>query len=135
MTELVGLAELNSKVLKTSRLLHNHFPPDSAFPRVNLQSKEFSDLCALLTKYNAHETFLLRLLHHHTQLPEGSIMLGTKTEDPKGYWTRPVAMANIQVEIHGHIFSVDPRGNNGRGILKALLFLLPSIALTDLTNF
>ncbi|KAJ3560176.1 hypothetical protein NPX13_g9395 [Xylaria arbuscula] len=41
-------------------------------------------------------------------ISEGHILLGNRMVEPLGYWTKPTAIADIDVQnIHGHIFSVD----------------------------
>jgi len=41
-------------------------------------------------------------------ISEGHILLGNSIAEPLGYWTRPTAILDIDLQdIHGHIFSVD----------------------------
>jgi len=57
-------------------------------------------------------------------IPEGQILLGNNITEPLGYWTRPTAILDIDLQnIHGHIFSVDATGCTSEGEMrKALLF-------------
>jgi hypothetical protein len=64
---------------------HNQFPPDTAFPQIDVLSDRFNELCAIIAKYNAQSHFRLRLLHRHITIPEGHILLGTSITEPCGY--------------------------------------------------
>jgi len=103
---------------------HNQFPPDTAFPRNEQLSDGPEDLCAIIAKYNAQSHFRLRLLHRHMTIPEGEIMLGTSIKEPRGFWTRPTRVSEVDFrKIHGHIFSVDATSNARNGSQKnGLLF-------------
>lgn len=87
---------------------HNQFLPDTAFPHIDILSDGFKGLCAIIAKYNAQSHFRLRLLHRHTTIPEGQILLGTSIKEPLGYWTNPTRISDIDLQkIHPHIISVD----------------------------
>jgi hypothetical protein len=87
---------------------HNRFPPDTAFPQIDVLSDGFKALCAIIAKYNVQSYFRLRLLHRHMTIPEGQILLGTSTTEPHGYWTRPTRICDIDLQkIHPHIISVN----------------------------
>lgn len=102
---------------------HNRFPADTAFPQVDVISDGFKELCGIIAKYDVQSCFRLRLLHRHTMLSEGEILLGTSTTQPLGYWTEPTPILDIERhKIHGHIFSVDTRTSEG----KELVVLIPS---------
>jgi hypothetical protein len=102
---------------------HNRFPPDTAFPQIDVLSDGFKDLCAIIAKYNVQSHFRLRLLHRHTTIPKGHILLGTSITEPLGYWTRPTRISDIDLHnIHGHIFSVDATSYTSEGERNALLF-------------
>jgi len=91
-----------------SARLHNQFLPDTAFPRIDVLSDDFKELCTIIAKYGVHDRFRLRLLHRHTTISAGQIMLGSKVDELFGFWTRPANIDNLNLEqIHGHIFSVD----------------------------
>jgi hypothetical protein len=86
---------------------HNQFPPDTAFPQIDVLSDGFNELCAIIAKYNVQSHFRLRLLHRHMTIPEGHILLGTSITEPLGYWTRTVRIPDIDRQtIHPHIISV-----------------------------
>ena len=96
---------------QTSVLIHgrqNRFPPDTAFPEMDVLSDGFKELCAIIAKYNVQSHFRLRLLHRHMTIPEGQILLGTSIMEPLGYWTTLERITDVDLQnIHGHIFSVD----------------------------
>lgn len=87
---------------------HNQFRPDTSFPQIDALSEAFEELCAMIAKYNAQNHFRLRLLHRHTTIPEGQILLGTSITEPFGFWTRPTPISDVDLQnIHPHIISVD----------------------------
>jgi hypothetical protein len=87
---------------------HNQLPPDSPFPQVDVLSDGFKEVCAIIAKYNVQSHFRLRLLHRHRTIPEGQILLGTRTTKPLGYWTRPIRISDIDSQkIHPHIISIN----------------------------
>jgi hypothetical protein len=90
------------------RRSHNQFSPDTAFPQIDVLFDGFKEFCAIIAKYNVQNHFRLRLLHRHTTILEGHILLGTSITEPLGYWTRPARISDIDVhEIYPHILSVD----------------------------
>lgn len=103
---------------------HNQFPPDTEFPQIEQLSAAFKELCAIIAKYNAQRHFRLRLLHRHTTIPEGQILLGTGITGPSGFWTRPTPISDIDLRnIHPHIISVDTTGCvTGGDKMHGLLF-------------
>jgi hypothetical protein len=87
---------------------HNQLPPDSPFPQIDILSDGFNELSAIIAKYNTQSHFRLRLLHCHTTIPEGQILLGTSITEPSGFWTRPISISGIDSQkIHPYIISVD----------------------------
>jgi hypothetical protein len=105
---------------------HNRFPPDTAFPQIDVLSDGFKELCAIIAKYNIQSYFRLRLLHRYITIPEGQILLGTSITEPLGYWTRPASISDIDLhKIHGHIFSVDTTSCMSEGEMRTTL-LFPS---------
>jgi hypothetical protein len=75
---------------------------------MDVLSDGFKELCTIIAKYNVQSYFRLRLLHRHTTISEGQILLGTSITKPLGHWTRPTAILDIDSQnIRGHIFSVD----------------------------
>jgi hypothetical protein len=126
MADIPGLANISEETLIVStRLLvhtpylmladflliygrHNQYPLDTPFPQIDILSDGFKELCAIIAKYNIQSHFRLRLLHRHMTISEGHILLGNIITEPLGYWTRPKAILDIDLQnIHGHIFSVD----------------------------
>jgi hypothetical protein len=103
---------------------HNQFPPDTAFPQIDVLSDGFNELCAIIAKYNFQSHFRLRLLHRHMTLSEGQILLGTSITEPFGYWTRPTRISDIDLnKIYPHILSVDATSCTSEGEKRnALLF-------------
>jgi hypothetical protein len=103
---------------------HNQFPPDTAFPQIDVLSDGFNELCAIIAKYNFQSHFRLRLLHRHMTLSEGQILLGTSITEPLGYWTRPTCISDIDLnKIYPHILSVDATSCTSEGEKRnALLF-------------
>ena len=57
-------------------------------------------------------------------ISEGQVLLGNCITEPLGYWTRPTAILDIDLQnIHGHIFSVDATSCTSEGEMRnALLF-------------
>jgi hypothetical protein len=87
---------------------HNRFPPDTAFPQIDVLSDGFKELCAIIAKYNAQSHFRLRLLHRHMTIPDGHILLGTSITEPCGYWTTLARIPDVDLQrVHRHIISVD----------------------------
>jgi len=117
-------ANITEETLIASTRLHNRFPPDTAFPQIDVLSDGFKELCAIIAKYNAQSHFRLRLLHRHTTIPEGQILFGTSITEPLGYWTRPTCISDIDLQkIHPHIISVDAASRTTEGEKRnALLF-------------
>jgi len=117
-------ANITEETLIASTRLHNRFPPDTAFPQIDVLSDGFKELCAIIAKYNAQSHFRLRLLHRHTTIPEGQILFGTSITEPLGYWTRPTRISDIDLQkIHPHIISVDAASRTTEGEKRnALLF-------------
>jgi hypothetical protein len=64
---------------------HNQFPPDTAFPQINVLSDKFNELYIIIAKYNFQSHFRLRLLHRYITLSKGQILLGTSITEPFGY--------------------------------------------------
>jgi len=92
--------------------LHNQLPSDTPFPQIDVLSDGFTELCAIIAKYNVQNHFQLRLLHRHTTVSEGQILLGNSIAEPLGYWTTPTSILNVDLQnIHGHIFSLDASTN------------------------
>jgi hypothetical protein len=90
---------------------HNQLPPDSPFPQIDVLSDEFNELCAIIAKYNLQTRFRLRLLHRHMIILKGQILLGTSITEPRGYWTRPIRISDVDSQkIYPHIISVDAAG-------------------------
>jgi len=87
---------------------HNQFLSDNPFPQIDVLSDGFKELCAIIAKYNTQSQFRLRLLHRHTTIPKGYILLGISITKPLGYWTRSIYISNINLQqIYGYIFSLD----------------------------
>jgi hypothetical protein len=87
---------------------HNRYPPDTAFPQIDVLSDGFKELCAIIAKHNAQSHFRLRLLHRHMTIPEGHILLGTSITEPCGYWTTLARIPDVDLQsVHRHIISVD----------------------------
>jgi hypothetical protein len=87
---------------------YNRLPLNTAFPQIDVLSDGFKELCTIIAKYNAQSHFRLRLLHRHTTIPEGQILLGTSITEPSGFWTRPISISDVNSQkIHPHIISVD----------------------------
>jgi hypothetical protein len=105
---------------------HNRFPPDTAFPQIDVLSDGFKELCAIIAKYNAQSHFRLRLLHRHMTIPEGHILLGTSITEPCGYWTTLARIPDVDLQrVHRHIISVDTTSCSSEGD-KRNAALLPS---------
>ncbi|OAQ58150.1 hypothetical protein VFPPC_11602 [Pochonia chlamydosporia 170] len=115
---------MTEETLIASARLHNQFPPDTSFPQIDALSDGFEELCAIIAKYNAQNHFRLRLLHRHTTIPEGQILLGTSITEPSGFWTRPTPISDIDLQnIHAHIISVDATSRtSGDERINSLLF-------------
>jgi hypothetical protein len=95
---------------------HNQFPPDTAFPRIDQLSEAFEELCAIIAKYNVQHHFRLRLLHRHTTIPKGQILLGTSITEPSGFWTEPTSISDVDLQqIHPHIISVNTTSCTSEG--------------------
>ncbi|KAF5127187.1 hypothetical protein E5D57_008115 [Metarhizium anisopliae] len=117
---------MTEETLVASARLHNQFPPDTAFPHIDALSDGFEELCAIIAKYNVQSHFRLRLLHRHTTIPEGQILLGTGIKEPSGFWTRPTPISDIDLQnIHPHIISVDTNSCMGEDKMRSGL-LFPS---------
>ena len=88
-------------------------------------SDGFKELCGIIAKYNVQNYFRLRLLHRHMTISEWHILLGKTTTELLGYWTKPTAIIDIDVQnIHGHVFSVDATScTSGVRVKSDLLFL------------
>jgi len=125
MAAIPEFARLTEETLAMSTKLHNQFAPDTAFPNVDLLCDEFRELCAILARYDMQSRFRLRLLHRHTTISEGQILLGTSIVEPSGYWIRPVYIRDVNLQsIHGSIFSVDATSFKNKGDM--MYALLPS---------
>ncbi|KAH8761533.1 hypothetical protein F5883DRAFT_562100 [Diaporthe sp. PMI_573] len=117
MADIPGFStNITKETLIVSRRLHNQFPSDTPFPQIDVLSDGFKELCAIIAKYNVQNYFRLRLLHRHMTISEGQILLGNSIMEPLGYWTRPTAIIDIDLQnIHGHIFSVDATSCTSEG--------------------
>jgi hypothetical protein len=95
------------------RSRHNQLPADTLLSEADvlILSDEFKELCSILAKHNAQDSFRLRLLHRHMPILEGQILLGTRiTEavDAVGYWSTPTCISMIDLgNIYPHIYAVD----------------------------
>ncbi|KAH8782177.1 hypothetical protein BGZ57DRAFT_886541 [Hyaloscypha finlandica] len=109
MADILPLsANITEETLIASTRLHNRFPPDTAFPQIDVLSDGFKELCAVIAKYNAQSHFRLRLLHRHMTIPEGHILLGTSITELCGYWTTLARIPDVDLQrVHRHIISVD----------------------------
>lgn len=95
-------------MLPADLISHNRFPPDTAFPQIDILSDGFEELCLILVKHNAQKNFRLRLLHRHTMIPDGQILLGSSIANPTGFWTRPTPIVDIDPNnIYPYILSLD----------------------------
>ncbi|KAF2752537.1 hypothetical protein EJ05DRAFT_459017, partial [Pseudovirgaria hyperparasitica] len=127
MADTLRLNEnITKETLMASTRCHNRLPPDTAFPEINVLSDGVKQLCAIISTYSAQSQFRLRLLHRHTTIPVGKILLGTRISEPRGYWTRPTCISDIDLhKIHAHIILVDATSRTSEGERSSPL-LFPS---------
>lgn len=113
----------NADGLHTNSGSHNALPADTEFPTIDILSNECAKLGAIIAKYNAQNHFRLRLLHRHTTIPDGCVLLGAGIEGNLGVWTRSMPISNLDVEgIRPHVFSVDTVGSSTQSRSKVSLF-------------
>ncbi|UNI24494.1 hypothetical protein JDV02_010234 [Purpureocillium takamizusanense] len=53
----------------------------------------------------------MHLIHGHSQLEEGSVMLGTAIASVRGCWSKPTSISDINpLDTHGHVFRLTGNG-------------------------
>ena len=69
------------------------------------------DLAEIFVKHNVHDRLGVHLIHSHTQMATGHVMLGHKFTDPSGCWTKSTALEEVNLaEVRGHIFVLVEEG-------------------------
>ncbi|KAJ6436396.1 C6 finger domain-containingprotein [Purpureocillium lavendulum] len=90
-------------------LIYNLLPDDGDQPDV--QPIHLQELASLFKRFNVQDKFGMHLIHGHSQLDEGNIMLGTALASVRGCWTKPTSITDIDPSnIHGHIFRLTGNG-------------------------
>jgi hypothetical protein len=80
---------------------------DSEGALSEIPSKHLQSLADLFVQHNIHTRFGLHLVHRHTELAAGHVMLNHKITSPSGYWSKPTSFQDVNLaEVHGHIFQL-----------------------------
>ncbi|KAK4074650.1 hypothetical protein Purlil1_12906 [Purpureocillium lilacinum] len=95
--------------LRRSSAAYNVLPDDGDQPDV--KKIHLQELASLFKRFSVQDKFGMHLIHGHTQLDEGNIMLGTALASVRGCWTKPTSITEIDLSnIHGHIFRLTGNG-------------------------
>ncbi|KAI3395663.1 hypothetical protein diail_1031 [Diaporthe ilicicola] len=95
--------------LKQSSVAYNLLPDDGDQPEV--QQTHLQELASLFKRFDVQDKFGMHLIHGHSQLDEGNVMLGTALASVRGCWTKPTSITDINPsDIHGHISRLTGNG-------------------------
>ncbi|KAG7103872.1 hypothetical protein HYQ45_018641 [Verticillium longisporum] len=82
---------------------YNGLKSDEDQPPV--EDQHIQDLAALFVRHRAEKTLGIHLIHGHFQIPEGTVMVGTKFQDPDMRWAKATDIKKLkQSSVYGHIF-------------------------------
>ncbi|KAK7966835.1 uncharacterized protein PG986_001112 [Apiospora aurea] len=89
---------------QSSNATYNHLPDDADQPDVS--EDNLQRLAEIFVRHHAHEMYGLHLVHSHSSIPEGAVMIGscTEVEGRPVCWTKPVPVSAVKGPIHGHIY-------------------------------
>lgn len=70
-----------------------------------ISEADLANLAEIFTRHKVLSQFGLHLVHGHFSIPPDTIMLGNYVSELSGYWTKPTAIKDVDLNnIHGHIF-------------------------------
>ncbi|KAG8427153.1 hypothetical protein J3459_007467 [Metarhizium acridum] len=65
------------------------------------------NLAKIFVKYDVHSRLGVHLIHGHSKLATGTVMLRHILTEPSGYWTKPVTIEELDLAtVQGHIFKL-----------------------------
>jgi hypothetical protein len=72
-----------------------------------ISNTHLQNLADIFVKYNVHERLGVHLIHGHTKVAAGNVMLGHSFTEPSGRWAKPIQMEEVNLaDVHGHIFKL-----------------------------
>jgi len=85
---------------------------DSEELRSEVATTHLQQLAETFVKYNVHERLGVHLIHGHTRIAAGNVMLGHSFTEPSGRWAKAVQIEEVNLaDVHGHIFKLADGGS------------------------
>ncbi|KAM9873262.1 hypothetical protein VDGL01_12660, partial [Verticillium dahliae] len=94
-----------SRTLLADMVISSYNGLESEEDQPPVEDQHIQDLAALFVRHRAEKTLGIHLIHGHFQIPEGTVMVGTKFQDPDMRWAKTTDIKKLkQSSVHGHIF-------------------------------